>query len=213
MPTRLQAAVLATAIAALTCVVVTPAGADLSGFVGVVGFDSEANLESSPAFGVRWGRSGATFGGETSLMIARPERELDSSAEAATAIFYEGRFLLNIPVGQFRPFVGVGFGAITITSTDPPTELGGVDVGTALNAVTDLQTNSALSYGGGLRYRLADQLDIRVDLRQYLVFSVTGVALAAAADQVGEETGVSLPEPEDSTVRYNELSVGIVLNF
>ena len=214
MPTRFERALQVAAIAALTCMgVASPAGADLSGFVGVVGFDSEANLNSSPAVGLRWGRAGGVFGGETSLMISRQNRELEASDEAATAIFYEGRFLLNIPAGQVRPFVGVGFGWITITSTDPPSELGAVNVGDALSAVTDLQTNSALSYGGGIRYRLAEKLDIRVDIRQYLVFSVKGVALAAAAEQIGDETGIALPPVEDNTVQYNELSVGVVLNF
>ena len=215
MPTRFERALQVTAIAALTCMgVASPAGADLSGFVGVVGFDSEANLNSSPAIGLRWGRAGGVFGGETSLMISRPNRELeangeiDASDEAATAIFYEGRFLLNIPAGAVRPFVGVGFGWVTITSTDPP-----AGASEALSAFTDLQTNSALSYGGGIRYRLAEKLDIRVDIRQYLVFSVKDVALAVAVDQIEKETGVAPPPVEDNTVQYNELSVGVVLNF
>ena len=209
MYVRLRKMVLAAVAAALGYVGAEPAAADVSAFVGVVGFDSQANLESSPGVGLRWGRSGGLFGGETSLMISRPKRDLRASNEAATAIFYEGRFLVNIPAGQIRPFLGVGFGAITLTSTDPPTELDGVQIGDALNAVTDLQTNSALSYGGGLRYRLADQLDIRFDMRQYLVFSVK----SAAVSQIAEETGIGENIVEDKTVRYNELSIGITLNF
>ena len=192
--------------------ITVPAGADLSLFVGTVGFDDEANLETAPAFGLRWGKSSATFGGETSLVIARPNRQIANSEETATALFYEGRFLVNIPAGQLKPFVGVGFGAVTVTSTDLPT---GTDpnVDAALSAVTDLQTNTALSYGGGVRYALSSRLDVRVDVRQYLVFSVTGVAASQLSQEIEQQTGQNLPKSDDSTVQYNELTAGISFNF
>jgi hypothetical protein len=192
--------------------VATPTNADLSLFVGTVGFDEEANLETAPAFGLRWGKGSSIFGGETSLMIARPPRQIVDSEETATAIFYEGRFLLNIPAGQFKPFVGVGFGAVTVTSTDLPTGIP-QDTQAALSSATDLQTSTSISYGGGLRYGLSERLDVRLDLRQYLVFSVTGIVKSAAVQELQEQTGQNVPKSDDSTVQYNELSAGVSFNF
>ncbi len=189
-----------------------PADADLSLFVGTVGFDEEANLETAPAFGLRWGKGSSMFGGETSLLIARPPRQIADSEETATAIFYEGRFLINIPAGQLKPFVGVGVGAVTVTSTDLPTGIP-QDTQTALSSVTDLQTSTSISYGGGLRYALSERMDVRLDLRQYLVFSVTGVVTSAAAQELQNQTGQDLPKSDDSTVQYNELTVGVSFNF
>jgi len=193
----------------LAAVLAAPVAADVSAFVGYVGFDDEANLDSSPAIGLRWGKSSGFIGGETSLMIARPERDLGrAGAENATALFYEGRIIVNIPLGDYRPFVNVGYGAITTTSTDfaeeglPDSEL------EALAIVADLQTKQAFSYGVGLRYALSERMDLRADIRQYQVFSVAGVASAA----LEHETGVEI-RSEDSTVQYSEMSVGFVINF
>jgi len=188
-----------------------PANADLSLFVGTVGFDDEANLETAPAFGLRWGKGSSMFGGETALTIARPARQIADSEETATAIFYEGRFLVNIPAGQLKPFVGVGVGAVTVTSTDLPSTTD-PDVASALSSVTDLQTSTSISYGGGLRYALSERLDVRFDVRQYLVFSVTGIAQNAVQDRLEDQVDVDLPK-KDSTVQYNELTVGISFNF
>ena len=190
------------------CLSADSAGADLSPFVGTVSFDSEANLESGPGFGVRWGKWGKLFGGETAVMVARPSREVGGSEETATALFYEGRIILSVPAGQLRPFAGVGFGAVTVTSTDVP-DLSDANQATtdALNAVADASTNSAFSYGVGVRYKVSDQLDVRLDVRQYQVFSVTGIAVS----QVAEQAGLSVED--DNTVQYNEFSIGISLNF
>ena len=54
----------------------------------------------------------------------------------------------------------------------------------------------------------APRIDARVDFRQYVVFSVTGVALQAAAQQAG----VPLEE-KDNTVQHNELSIGVSFKF
>ena len=151
------------------------------------------------------------FGGETALTIARPARQIADSEETATAIFYEGRFLVNIPAGQLKPFVGVGVGAVTVTSTDLPSTTD-PDVASALSSVTDLQTSTSISYGGGLRYALSERLDVRFDVRQYLVFSVTGIAQNAVQDRLEDQVDVDLPK-KDSTVQYNELTVGISFNF
>jgi len=210
MSLRLRAGAMAVLVAA---VVVGPgqARADLSAFVGTITFDSDANLGSSPAFGVRWGKSSGLLGGETSLTIARPDREiLAGSEETATAILYEGRILLNFPVGQLRPFVGVGFGAVTVTSTDLPTDLDDA-ASQALSAIGDTQTNSAFSYGAGVRYKLAKKLDLRVDVRQYQVFSVAGVAASQVAERL-EDAGVEI-ETDDGTVQHNEFTIGISYNF
>jgi opacity protein-like surface antigen len=199
------------------------ASADLSAFVASVGFDEKANLDDGMGFGVRWGKSTGLIGGETSIMIARPQRKLVGAEETATAIFYEGRLLLNVPTGTaVQPFVGVGFGMITLTSTDVP-----ANTGDALGAVADAQTNKALSYGGGVRYALGDRLNLRLDLRQYSVFSVTALATGLAAealqdqlkDQLEDEIGIDLPEGgagnliKDKTVQYNELSLGVIFSF
>ncbi len=195
------------------------AAADLSAFVAAVGFDEEANLDGGMGFGVRWGKSTSLIGGETSLMIARPTRQLQGGEETATAIFYEGRLLVNIPTGTaVHPFVGVGFGMITLTSTDVPTdvpETGGEALGQALGAVADAQTNKALSYGGGARYALGDRLNLRLDLRRYSVFSVKALAERAVRDQIANETGVELPGNlvKEKTVEYDELSLGVVFSF
>ena len=203
------AAALAASLAAV------PAGADLSVFAGAVGFDEEVNLESAPGFGLRWGRSGATFGGETSLMISRPTRDIDIQGvdeSSTTAVFYEGRFLVNFPTGDLKPFAGVGLGAVTLTATDPPENIVDADLLQTLNAVSELQTSTSLSYGGGIRYRVQERLDFRLDLRQYLVFSVRGAVVSEASRQVEEITGADVAT-EDYTVRYDEISGGIVINF
>ena len=198
--------------ALLLAVSAGPAAADLSVFVASVGFDEEASLDNGVGAGVRWGKSSNIIGGETSLMIARPSRQVGGSDESATAIFYEARLLLNIPTGgAIRPFAGVGIGAITLSSTDVPTTTDDA-VGQALSAVADAQTNRAFSYGVGARYTLNEKLDIRVDARQYSVFSVTALAQKAIQDQIENEIGVELPAlTEDKTVIYREFSIG--LNF
>lgn len=184
------------------------ARADLSAFVANINFDKTANLGSGQGFGLRWGKSSSIIGGETSLTLAFPERKLlidgEIQEETATALIYEARILLNIPLGMaVSPFVGAGFGAVTVTSTDVPK---GAD--TAIKALGQTQTNSAFSWGGGLRYSLSERLDLRADFRQYVVFSVTGVALKAAA----AEAGVPLEE-EDNTVQHNKISLGVSLKF
>ena len=198
---------------------VQPARADLSAFVSTVGFDEDANLNRGAGLGIRWGKSSGIIGGETALMIAFPERELGSltnvSGETATAVFYEGRLLVNIPLGQISPFVGIGFGQIYLTSTDVPTDVTQTDAVKLLQDVTGAQTSNALSYGGGIRYGLNKRLDLRADLRQYLVFSVAGLVKAKVAEEVGEQVDgiVELPTVDDGTVRYNELSVGVNIRF
>lgn len=200
--------------AALAAVLATaPAGADLSAFAGTVEFDEDVNLESAPGFGLRWGRSGATFGGETSLMISRPTRDIHGVEKTTTtAIFYEGRFLVNFPTGNLKPFAGVGLGAVTLTATDPPGNIEDADLLQTLNVVSELQTSTSLSYGGGIRYRIQERFDIRFDLRQYQVFSVRGAVVAEASRQAEEITGADL-ETGDYTVQYNEISAGVVFNF
>ena len=80
---------LTSAALACACLTGSPADADLSAFVAAVGFDDEANLDGAPGFGLRWGKSSGLLGGETSLMIARPDREVatfgGTASEAATA--------------------------------------------------------------------------------------------------------------------------------
>jgi len=198
--------------ALLLAVSAGPATADLSVFVASVGFDEEASLDNGVGAGVRWGKSSSIIGGETSLMVARPSRQIGGSNESATAIFYEARLLVNIPLGsKINPFVGVGIGAITLSSTDVPTSTDDA-VGQALSAVADAQTNRAFSYGAGARYSLNEKLDIRLDARQYSVFSVTALAQKAIQDQIEGEIGIELPAlTEDKTVIYREFSIG--LNF
>jgi len=191
------------------------AAADLSAFVAAVGFDEDANLDGGMGFGVRWGKSTSLIGGETSLMIARPQRQLQVEEETATAIFYEGRLLVNIPTGTaVQPFVGVGFGMITLTSTDVPTSSDEA-LGDALGAVADAQTNKALSYGGGARYALGDRLNLRLDLRRYSVFSVKALAERALQDRIADELGTEIPGNlvKDKTVQYSEMSLGVVISF
>ena len=220
MPNKCGFFVLSAIVFSLLITSVQPARADLSAFVSTVGFDEDANLNRGAGLGIRWGKSSGIIGGETALMIAFPERELGSltnvSGETATAVFYEGRLLVNIPIGQISPFVGIGFGQIYLTSTDVPTDPTQADVAVeALKTISGAQTNNALSYGGGIRYGLNKRLDLRADLRQYLVFSVAGLVKEKAAEKAGEVVGdvVELPPVEDGTVRYNELSVGVNIRF
>jgi opacity protein-like surface antigen len=184
------------------------ANADLSAFVANVSFDKDANLGSGQGVGLRWGKSSSIIGGETSVTLAFPDRKLlvagEIAEESATALIYEARILLNIPLGMaVSPFVGAGFGAVTVTSSDVPK---GAD--TAIKTLAQTQTNSAFSWGGGLRYSLSERLDLRADFRQYVVFSVTGVALRAAAN----EAGVPLEE-KDNTVQHNKISLGVSVKF
>ncbi len=187
-----------------------PSSADLSGFVGTVGF--EKDLERSLGFGLRWGRSSGILGGETALMLANPTRDLGGAESTATAIFYEGRLLVNIPVRQISPFVGVGFGQIIITSTEVPRSVEQGTVRDAFKEASKLQVSNAYSYCGGVRYCLNKRLDLRADLRQYVFFSVTGLARDALVDRVEGATGAELPV-EDSTVSYDEVSVGVNFRF
>lgn len=223
------------------------ARAELSGFVGMVGFDKDANLGSSPGVGLRWGKFSRIIGGETSLMVAFPERKLSTkgldfgqisaantatSKGTATTIFYEGRFLVNIPLGVVTPFADLGWGAILSTSTDPPkqipTEIGGVPLpeeqrrkieaaNQALKVASKLQHHTAFSYGVGARKSLNDHLALRVDLRQYVVLSVKGFAAAQVQKKLDEtQVGQNLPVPdlaEKNTTLYKELSLGVNFRF
>jgi opacity protein-like surface antigen len=201
----------------VACLTVAPASADLSAFIAAVSFDDEANLEGAPGVGLRWGKSSGVLGGETSLMISRPDREVGAASEAATAIFYEGRILLNIPAGQIKPFVGVGFGRITILPGDLSIPGEGDSIGATaetLDALSQTESNTTVSYGAGVRYALNDRIDARFDLRQYQVFSVTGALKDAAIEELaGEEVSDLLSETEENTVTYGEMSVGVVFRF
>ncbi|MDP6984786.1 MAG: outer membrane beta-barrel protein [Candidatus Latescibacteria bacterium] len=194
------------AIVAIAVLASTPqaASADVSAFIGSVSFDEEADLDNSLGVGLRWGKSSGVLAGETSLMIARPER--GSAGESVTSIFYEGRILVNIPVGQVMPFVGLGFGAITTTSASADIPADSDAAATeALEAISDLQTNSAFSYGAGVRYALSDRMDARFDVRQYHVLS----AKTFVADRLGVEDELI----DEKTVQHSELSVGVVVRF
>ncbi len=206
------------------------ADADLSAFVSAVGFDEDANLDGGLGLGLRWGKSSSFIGGETSVMVARPNRQLGGGEEeAATAIFYEGRLMINIPLGlSLKPFANVGFGNIYLTSTAVPSDISTGALGEAgdaldeakkLNdawsAISEAQSNRALSYGIGARYELVDKLDLRFDVRQYSVFSVKSLAAKALEQEVEDRLGVDVPGPlvEEETVRYNELSLGLNYRF
>lgn len=200
--------------------VARPAAAELSACVATVGFDEEANLERGMGVGLRWGKAGGLFGGETSLLVARPERRLavgdEVSEETATAFFYEGRFLVNLPVGRIRPFLGVGFGAVTVTETKVRAPIGADQaIVQALETVAGLQTSTSVSYGAGVRYALADRLDLRLDLRQYLVFSVRGMAADRVRQRLEERVGMPSSDrlDKDYSVQYDELSLGVSLKF
>ena len=211
---RVIASVLGPALFGLVAFAGQPARADLSVFVGRVSFDDDAHLEGGLGLGARMGKSGRLWGGETALLIARPDRRLDGTTETATALFYEGRFVVNIPTGRLSPFLGLGLGAVTVTSTTVPE--GGDDARVeALRAIADLQTNSSLSYGGGIKYALNEYLELRADLRQYLVFSVRGLAARELQRRAEARAGVDLPDEltEDSTVQYGELSLGLGFRF
>jgi opacity protein-like surface antigen len=205
-------------LCAFMALLAVPVCADLSVFVATVGFDEDANLNRGQGIGLRWGKSGGLFGGETSVMVARPERELGEDKATTTALFYEGRLMVNLPLpGQVKPFAGVGFGAVTLTSSDIEVPDGGDEaLNQALDTLSDLQTSQALSYGAGVKYGLAEKLDLRVDFRQYLVFSVKGLAQERLTQQLEDEIGMEIPDqlkPEDNTVQYNEFSIGVSIRF
>ncbi len=214
------------------------ASADLAAFVARMGFDDSANLDGTLGAGIRWGKSSRIFGGETSLMIARPTR----NEEAMTALFWEGRFLLNVPTGsQVRPFASVGLGNMLLTSidiADPQLPTSGdalqeAAVEQALNQIDgdsgglDLQNNRYLSYGGGVRYALSDKLAVRLDMRQYRVFSFKDYARDLAEERIRQEieanagaelsdavlSQISNDSVEEKTVQHSELSLGILFSF
>lgn len=210
------------------------ARADLSAYISSVGFDDSANLDRSMGMGVRWGKSSRIIGGETSLLVARPARSVESVSggkETATAFFYEGRLMVNLPLKPVAPFVNVGFGRIILTSTDAPqtqipTDINGVEIpltdddrqkietaNKALKAMSKLQHNTAFSYGLGVRKAINDRLDLRVDLRQYAVFSVKGIVIQRATEQLQDRTGIPLAREKEKTVRYEELSLGVNFRF
>lgn len=201
-----------TAAAVLACLVAGPAAADLSIFAAAVSFDDEANLSGAPGIGLRWGKSSGILGGETSLMLSRPDREVGSAKEAANVIFYEARFLLNIPMGDIKPFVGVGYGAITILPGKLEIPGSGSDDVATLDALSKTETNQAFSYGAGVRYALNERIDWRFDVRQYQVFSVKGAVINKALEGTPLE-GTPLEQPEENTVTYGEMSAGVVFRF
>ena len=226
-------------LAAFFCLGYTPsASADISAFLARVNFDETTDLESALGAGIRWGKSSRVIGGETSLMLARPVRD----DENMTALFWEGRFLLNVPTGtNVRPFASVGLGNMLLTSidiADPqlPTsgdELKEEAIERALNRVDgdsgglDLQNNRYLSYGGGVRYALSDKMAVRLDLRQYRVFSFKDYARDLAEERIREEIEgsagseisdalldqISSESVEEKTVQHSELSIGVLLAF
>ena len=214
------------------------ASADFSAFIARMSFDDSADLEGTLGAGVRWGKSSRIFGGETSLMVARPNR----ADEPMTSLFWEGRFLLNVPTGtNVRPFASVGLGNMLLTSidiADPqlPTsgdELKEAAVEQALNQVDgdsgglDLQNNRYLSYGGGVRYALSEKMAVRLDLRQYRVFSFKDYARDLAEERIRQEieknagaelsdavlSQISNDSVEEKTVQHSELSLGILISF
>ncbi len=199
--------------AALTCCAgsAVPSQSDVGAFIAVVEFDDAANLEAAPGLGLRWGRSSGTLGGETSLMVSRPDRKvatgLFSTSESATAIFYEGRLFLNLPAGTIRPFLSAGYGAITILPGDLESPLASEGDRQTLAALSEIETSHAFSYGVGARWSL-DRLDIRLDLRQYQVFSVTGAVVERVA---GEAAGALVQR--QGRVTNGELSAGILFRL
>lgn len=209
--TRRRPSLCAAALMAAACHAL-PSSADVGVFIAAVQFGEEANLEGAPGFGLRWGRSRGLLGGETSLMISRPERRVSTSrfstSESATAIFYEGRFLLNLPAGRVRPFLSVGYGAITILPGDLEDPLAGEDDLRTLAALSEIETCQALSYGGGVRWPMNDRFDARLDLRRYQVFSVTGAVVERLAGEAAEGL-----VRRRGRVGSGELSAGILVRF
>ena len=211
MTTRRHRSLLAAAL--ISCAgSAVPSQADVGAFIAAVEFDDAANLEAAPGFGLRWGRSGGTFGGETSLMLSRPDRKvatgLFSTSESATAIFYEGRLFLSLPAGRIRPFLSAGYGAITILPGDLESPLASEDDRQTLQALSEIDTSHAFSYGVGARWSLNERLDGRLDLRQYQAFSVTGAVVERVA---GEAAGALVQRQGRAT--HRELSAGLLLRL
>lgn len=233
-------------LAAFFCLGFTSsASADFSAFLARVSFDETTDLESAFGAGIRWGKSSRIIGGETSVMLARPVRD----DENMTALFWEGRFLLNVPTGtNIRPFASVGLGNMLLTSidiADPqlPTsddELKEAAIEQALNRVDgdsgglDVQNNRYLSYGGGVRYALSDKMAVRLDLRQYRVFSFKDYARDYAEREIRKQiddeiaSGSEITDElideisddvsndkiiEEKTVQHSELSFGVLFSF
>ena len=180
----------------------------MGAFFAAVQFDDAANLQAAPGLGLRWGRSSGIVGGETSLMVSRPDRKvatgLFNASESATAIYYDGRFLVSLPGGTVRPFLSAGYGAITILPGDLESPLASEDDRQTLAALSEIETSHAFSYGVGVRWSFNDRLDVRLDLRQYQVFSVTGAVVERVA---GEAAGALVQR--QGRVTNGELSAGI----
>ena len=211
------------------------AEADLTIFASQVDFDESVELDNGNGLGLRWGKSSRVIGGESSLMFARPDRIMnDGTKESMTAIFYEGRLLLNIPTGtSVRPFVGVGLGMILLTSIDvtnpelpsAPTTNDYLSRVEGRSGASDLQNNRALSYGGGVRYVIGETLAARFDVRRYNVFSVMDYAQDRAntlIDQEIEKFGtvgdaalerISSESTTKKNVQHNEFSLGLLFSF
>ena len=215
-----------------------PAGADLSAYISNVGFDESANLDRSMGLGLRWGKSSSIIGGETSLLVARPTRSVENTSggkKTATAVFYEGRLIVSLPLKPVAPFANVGFGRILLTSTDAPktqipTDINGVPIpltpeqqqridaaNKALKLMSKLHQNTEFSYGVGARKSLGGRLDLRVDMRQYAVFSVKSFITAKAQEQIAEQlqgqVELQVPVEKKKTVLYEELSLGVSFRF
>ncbi|MEE3233766.1 MAG: outer membrane beta-barrel protein [Candidatus Latescibacterota bacterium] len=211
------------------------AKADLTVFGSQVDFDESVELDSGRGLGLRWGKSSRIFGGESSLMIARPQRMLsDGTKKPMTAVFYEGRLLLNIPTStSVRPFFGVGLGMILLTSIDVtnpelPSSPSANDYLSRVegnSGASDLQNNRALSYGGGVRYALGEKLAARLDLRRYTVFSVMDYAQDRANELIDQEIEkfgtvgdaalerISAESTKKKNVQHNEVSLGLMFSF
>ena len=211
------------------------AEADITVYGSQIDYDESVDLNGSQGVGLRWGKSSRIIGGESSLMVSRPQRTLsDGTEKTMTSLFYEARLLLNIPTGtSIRPFFGVGLGMILLTSIDvtnpelpslPSTNdyLSRVE---GNSGASDLQNNRAISFGGGIRYSLGEKLAARLDLRRYNVFSVMDYAQDRANQLIDEEIEkfgtvgdaalerISAESTEKKNVQHNEVSLGLMFSF
>ena len=192
---------------------------------GMVNFDDDTELSTSPLLALRWGKGAGIFGGETALSIGRVGKSMPTDVREklegfvesnVTVIFYEGRFFLGIPTAnKLHPFGGVGMGAMTMTSAEVPRETDQM-LGATLDALGKARTKFMISYGAGAKYDLSEKVGFRVEWRNYLVPSVevtnTEEIVRAAAEGKSAED-IASRGVTNTTVTHVEISGGLVFRF
>lgn len=170
---------------------------ELSPFIGYNFFESQQNLKDSPVYGGRLGYNFTrNFGAE--VVGEYTKSKVDDSAAAFTS---EGKFTSPItdvkiiryhldllynfmPEKNFNPFIAIGYGA---TNYSP--EINSRDM-------------AIYGFGVGAKYWVADNIALRVDLRDHLLYDERIHDMQATLGIVFAFGGNTQPPPPVAVAKY-----------